>query len=180
MKKMKQIIKILILVIIISGISIIGNQVAAANINLQNEKQNNQNITKVAATTPTPVTNPSGGNDNLSGIIDAGKNWIQDGKKDQGDMTDMFFAEKFSGIGQVLVAIGVVTLLIVGGIMAIKWITATPDKQAKLKEQLIGLVISAVVIFGAIGIWNFIRGIGQKVENSLALNTQSSIVIAKK
>ena len=52
-------------------------------------------------------------------------------------------------------------------IMAVKWITATPDKQAKLKQQLVGLVIAVVVIFGAVGIWNLVRGIMTHVENNL-------------
>ncbi len=65
--------------------------------------------------------------------------------------------------------------------MAIQWITATPDKQAKLKIQLIGLVVSAVVIFGAVGIWNLVRSIGQDVENELTSNIQTDIVtIARK
>ena len=40
-----------------------------------------------------------------------------------------------------------------------KWATASPDKKAQLKQQLIGLVISAAVIFGAVGIWEFFRNL---------------------
>lgn len=104
----------------------------------------------------------------INDIVDAGKNWIKEGEKStDSQMKVEKFAENFIGVGQVLVAIGIVTLLIVSLITAIKWITATPDKQAKLKQQLIGLVISAVVIFGAIGIWNLVRGILQNVEGKL-------------
>ena len=96
------------------------------------------------------------------------KNWIKEGENSTDSQMEVEkFAENFIGVGQVLVAIGIVTLLIVSLITAIKWITATPDKQAKLKQQLIGLVISAVVIFGAIGIWNLVRGILQNVEGKL-------------
>lgn len=108
----------------------------------------------------------------ITDIINAGTSWIKNGEKSQpGDTNVDDFAIKFIGVGQVLVAIGVVTLLIVSLITAIKWITATPDKQAKLKQQLIGLVISAVVIFGAIGIWNLVRGIMESVEVKLAATT---------
>ena len=101
-------------------------------------------------------------------IVDAGKNWIKEGENSTDSQMEVEkFAENFIGVGQVLVAIGIVILLIVSLITAIKWITATPDKQAKLKQQLIGLVISAVVIFGAIGIWNLVRGILQNVEGKL-------------
>lgn len=104
----------------------------------------------------------------INDIVDAGKNWIKEGENSTDSQMEVEkFAENFIGVGQVLVAIGIVTLLIVSLITAIKWITATPDKQAKLKQQLIGLVISAVVIFGAIGIWNLVRGILQNVEGKL-------------
>lgn len=104
----------------------------------------------------------------INDIVDAGKNWIKEGENSTDSQMEVEkFAENFIGVGQVLVAIGIVILLIVSLITAIKWITATPDKQAKLKQQLIGLVISAVVIFGAIGIWNLVRGILQNVEGKL-------------
>lgn len=108
-------------------------------------------------------------------FLNAGKDFITNGrsgasKLNYGDLdvtNPVSFAEQFINVGRILVAIGIVTLLIVSAIMAIKWITATPDKQAKLKEQLIGLVVSAVVIFGAIGIWNLVWSILTKIEGSL-------------
>ena len=105
-------------------------------------------------------------------IVNAGKNWINIGEQQQedGKKTEQIineFVDDFIGIGQILVSIGIATILIVTVIMAVKWITATPDKQAKLKQQLVGLVISIVVIFGAVGIWNLVRGIMTHVENNL-------------
>lgn len=101
-------------------------------------------------------------------IFNAGKNWLNIGKQQQASGTSVeSFVDDFIGIGQILVSIGIATILIVTVIMAVKWITATPDKQAKLKQQLVGLVISIVVIFGAVGIWNLVRGIMTHVENNL-------------
>lgn len=57
-------------------------------------------------------------------------------------------------IAQALVAIANVVLVIVTAIMAIKYMTCpSPDQKAKLKTQLIGLVVSTIVIFGAQVIW---------------------------
>ena len=96
----------------------------------------------------------------VDGIIDIGKSWIENGEKSAGDYKepDTFISDLLP-IGQILVAIGIGTLTIVSVIMAIQWITATPDKQAQLKQQLIGLLIAAFVIFGAVGIWEFVRNI---------------------
>lgn len=33
--------------------------------------------------------------------------------------------------------------------------TASPEEAAKIKTQLIGLVVAAIVIVGAYGIWSF-------------------------
>ena len=108
-------------------------------------------------------------------FLKAGMDFIANGKKGASglnngglDVTNpVSFAEQFLEVGRILVAIGIVTLLIVSAVMAIRWITATPDKQAKLKTQLIGLVVSAVVIFGAVGIWNLVWSILTKLESSL-------------
>ena len=107
----------------------------------------------------------------VSDIIDSGNEFIKKGKAGQSqydvDVSPEGFVEQFIEIGQLLVAIAIVTMVIVSVIMAFKWITATPDKQAKLKGQLIGLVVAAIVIFGAVGIWNLVLGIMNNVENEI-------------
>lgn len=57
-------------------------------------------------------------------------------------------------VAQALTTIGAGILLIVAAVMGIKWITANPEEQAKLKQQSIGLVVAAVVILGAYTIWS--------------------------
>lgn len=57
-------------------------------------------------------------------------------------------------LGKILTTIGVGVILCVGAVMGIKWITANPDEQAKLKQQLIGLAVGAAVIFGSYTIWS--------------------------
>ena len=99
-----------------------------------------------------------------TGFIDKGR---QAAEQTGNDTSAVGFANQFVDIGRILIAIGVVTLLIVSAIMAIRWLTATPDKQAKLKTQLIGLVISAVVIFGAVGIWNLLWSILSNLESTM-------------
>ncbi len=62
-------------------------------------------------------------------------------------------------VANILTAIGVVVLVAVTMIMGIKYMFATPEEAAKLKQQLIGLVVAGVVIFGAVAIWKIIYGI---------------------
>lgn len=95
---------------------------------------------------------------NVDSIFSAGKQWIETGReKNQAKYNSpVEFVNELMPIGQILVSVGIGTLTIVSVIMAIRWITATPDKQAQLKQQLIGLVVAAFVIFGAVGIWEFV------------------------
>jgi hypothetical protein len=116
----------------------------------------------------------------IGDILKAASNWIGGAEQVENTSVDNFVSQ-FVGIGRILVVIAVVVLLIVIGITGIKWITATPEKQAKLKEQLIGLVVATVVIFGAVGIWNLVRGIMGKVEdNYLTTAKTETVFIAKK
>lgn len=116
----------------------------------------------------------------IGDILKAASNWIGGAEQVENTSVDNFVSQ-FVGIGRILVVIAVVVLLIVIGITGIKWITATPEKQAKLKEQLIGLVVATVVIFGAVGIWNLARGIMGKVEdNYLTTAKTETVFIAKK
>lgn len=117
-------------------------------------------------------------NDN---IFDAASSWMSQGqsgaKSLSGDVGVDFFVGELIQIGQILVGIAVATLVIVSVIMAIRWITATPDKKAKLQQQLIGLVVATFVIFGAVGIWNLVRGIMGNVESTLEANSNQGTVL---
>ena len=63
-----------------------------------------------------------------------------------------------------LTGIGIFVIVGVTIVMGIKYMYATPDKAAKLKEQLIGLVVSAVVVLGATAIWKIAYSIMSKVN----------------
>lgn len=100
----------------------------------------------------------------VSGILNRGNSFISQGSSSATITTDTV-ATDFLPIGRILVAVATATVFIVTAIMGVKWITATPDQQATLKKQLIGLVVSIVVIYGAVGIWSLVKAI---MENMTA------------
>lgn len=69
----------------------------------------------------------------------------------------------FIPVGQVLVTIAGVILLVVTLIMAIKYLIANAEQRGKLKQQLVGLVVSTVVIYGAVGIWSIIKSFMENI-----------------
>lgn len=69
-------------------------------------------------------------------------------------------------IGRILVAVGAIVLTIVTIFMAIKYMMCdNAEKRAKLKTQLIGLVVSTVVIYGAQIIWAILYNFMTEVTN---------------
>lgn len=63
-------------------------------------------------------------------------------------------SKPFVEIGQLLMTVAVIILTIVTLVMGIKYMMASPDKKATIKKQLIGLIVSALVIFSAYTIWS--------------------------
>ncbi len=59
-------------------------------------------------------------------------------------------------IAEILTIIGTGVLVICTVIIGIKYMVASPDEQAKLKKQMVGLVVATIVIFGAYGIWKML------------------------
>ncbi len=56
-------------------------------------------------------------------------------------------------IGQIMTAIGISVVFAGLVIIGIKYMVSEPEQKGKLKQQLIGLVVAGVVIFGAYSIW---------------------------
>lgn len=82
--------------------------------------------------------------------------FIQNGQKQAGKIKYNNIANEFAGLGQILTMVGAGVMVAVTTYMGIKYLTAGPEAQAKLKTQLIGVVVSGVVIFGAYGIWKLV------------------------
>ena len=57
-------------------------------------------------------------------------------------------------MASLLLGIGTVVLVVVTALMGVKYMAANPETRAKLKGQLVVIAISAIVLFGAYGIWS--------------------------
>ena len=83
-------------------------------------------------------------------------NFISNGRDMQGinpsDLGEI--GGNFSNIGKILVFIGAGVLVAGLSYIGIMYMVSSPEKRAKLKQQLIGLLVAGVVIFGAYSIWS--------------------------
>ena len=98
--------------------------------------------------------------ENISYALDFGvaDTFVNVGEQNATNIDIDAIGAEFSVIGNVLVYIGAGILVGATAYMGILYIVSSPEKQAKLKQQLIGLVVSAIVIFGAYSIWSIIVG----------------------
>lgn len=82
--------------------------------------------------------------------------FIEKGKQDSATIasTEKKMSDIVIPIAQILVAIGTIVVVVAATVMGIKYMVASPEEKAKLKTQLIGLVVATIVIFAAQFIWS--------------------------
>ena len=92
----------------------------------------------------------------LKDIDSMEKDFIDAGSTETGTIssTEKKMSDIVIPIAQILVTIGTITVVVAATIMGIKYMVANPEEKAKLKTQLIGLVVATIVIFGAQFIWS--------------------------
>ncbi len=66
-------------------------------------------------------------------------------------------------VGRVLVQIATIVLVIVGLIIGLKYMMSGADEKAKMKEKLIWYVISIVLVYGAVGIFNIVINVMNEI-----------------
>lgn len=88
--------------------------------------------------------------------------FISKGKNGSGDIEGDGIFKDLADMGSILTTIGAGVLVAATLYMGIKYMTASPEAQAKLKQQLIGLVVSGFVIFGSYAIWKIVVTIVEK------------------
>lgn len=83
---------------------------------------------------------------------------------DQGSTIDPQEMKDLSSlIYYLLLSIATVVAVAVGAILGIKYMLASVDDKANIKETMIPFIIGCVVVFGAFGIWKITVTIGSSI-----------------
>lgn len=104
-------------------------------------------------------------------IIQQGKDFTEKGKTGGNLIKEDELADLVMPIGQLLIGLGGIVAVSATLILGIKYMTTNPEQKGKLKQQLVGLVISTVVIFGAWGIWSFTYNLLVNLESDITAET---------
>lgn len=85
-------------------------------------------------------------------------NFIERGSEDE-KISPADAIRIFLPIGKILVGIATIVLIVVGLVMGVKYMIAGANDKAQLKQKLIYYIISIVLVYGAVGIFNIIVNI---------------------
>lgn len=96
----------------------------------------------------------------IEDVISQGDDFIAKGKLsiDQSKLN-----ESQSQIFNILLVIGTMLTVSVGGYLGIKFMIASAEEKAQIKETMIPYVVGAGVIFGAFGIWKIVITVLDKI-----------------
>ena len=100
-----------------------------------------------------------------SDIFETSENFIETGKEANilntvNVIDDGEFKEVSDIIYNTLFGIGVALSVVVGAVLGIKFMMASLEEKAQIKESLVAYVAGCVVVFGAFGIWKLVMVIG--------------------
>lgn len=101
-------------------------------------------------------TNVEAAETSLDKMTKQANKFIEEGSKNTEGIDYKKITSEFTGLGKILTTVGAGVMVAVITYMGIKYLTSGPEAQAKLKTQLIGVVVSGVVIFGAYTIWSIV------------------------
>ncbi len=86
----------------------------------------------------------------------------EDGTEEPG-LDELKLKEASSTIFNVFFAIGTALTVIIGGILGIRFMMASAEDKAQIKEIIIPYIVGCIAIFGAFAIWKLVIGVLQNV-----------------
>lgn len=90
---------------------------------------------------------------NWGDIFTTGDEFIKKGNDAQSTIDVEQLRTDASSIFKILTTIGITLSVIIGGILGIKFMMASAEDKAQIKEMLIPYIVGCVVIYGAVTIW---------------------------
>ena len=95
-------------------------------------------------------------------VIDSAGIFVSEGKKnseESGTVSDEEVVETVTTLYYTLMTIGSIVAVGYGGVIGIKYMTASAEDKAKIKESMIPYVAGMAVVFGSFLIWKIAIGI---------------------
>ena len=95
--------------------------------------------------------------DGLDSIVGDAEDFVKSGKKNQ--ISEPELQKTFDYVYNILLQLGIGISVVIGIVLAIKFILAGIEEKAEVKKMLGVYVIACIVIFGSFGIWKLVVNI---------------------
>lgn len=106
----------------------------------------------------------SGESSQFTSIVQKAKDFINRGSEKQ-TISQNEVENELMPLARVLMGIAILVLLVVGAILGVKYMISGANERAGIKEKLIWYVVAAVLIFGAVAIFNIVVRILNNVSD---------------
>ena len=90
-----------------------------------------------------------------SDILQTGKEFIELGKEQQNSTNLTEAKSGFNDLAGILWGAGIFIVIIIGTFLGIKYMFASLEEKASIKQTFIPYAIGSTIILGALGIWKF-------------------------
>lgn len=109
----------------------------------------------------------------LGDIFSQGKGFLEAGNDISETINTAQLENTSDYIYNTLLGFAIMVAIIVAMILGIKFMIASADEKAKVKEALMPFVVGCIVVFGAFTIWKVAVNIGNKAEDSIEAQAQT-------
>ena len=103
-------------------------------------------------------TSLDGSTGTIDDIMSGADSFVNEGESNV-SIDENLLGETAGFLYNMLLAFGIITAVIVGSILGIKYMMGSAEEKAEYKQTLLAYLISCVVVFGAFGIWKLVINI---------------------
>ena len=103
-------------------------------------------------------TSLDGSTGTVDDIMSGADSFVNEGESNV-SIDENLLGETAGFLYNMLLAFGIITAVIVGSILGIKYMIGSVEEKAEYKQTLLAYLISCVVVFGAFGIWKLVINI---------------------
>ena len=103
-------------------------------------------------------TSLDGSTGTVDDIMSGADSFVNEGESNV-SIDENLLGETAGFLYNMLLAFGIITAVIVGSILGIKYMIGSVKEKAEYKQTLLAYLISCVVVFGAFGIWKLVINI---------------------
>ena len=100
---------------------------------------------------------------NWGDMFSIGDKFIKKGNSSQKNVNEEQLRTDASSIFKILTVTGIALSVIIGGILGIKFMMASAEDKAQIKEMLIPYIVGCVIIYGAFAIWRLVITVLQNI-----------------